>query len=127
MSRDIQAAVLDGAGSSFVIADVQLADPQPHEIVVHVVAAGVCGTDIHVQRGGIPFPLPGVVGHEGAGIVEQVGAYVTSVGPGDKVLTTFTSWGVCRNCLTAHPAYCEQFLSLNLTGRPSSWNRETLD
>lgn len=116
MSKEIHAAVLAGIGSEFVIEDVHLADPQPHEIIVRVVAAGVCGTDIHVQHGGIPFPLPGVVGHEGAGIVEQVGASVTSVAPGDKVLMTFTSCGACRNCLTAHPAYCEQFVSLNLLG-----------
>lgn len=112
----IQAAVLDGIGSDFTIAEVDLADPQPHEIVVRVVAAGVCGTDIHVQHGGIPFPLPGVVGHEGAGIVERVGSAVRSVSPGDKVLMTFTSCGTCHNCRTAHPAYCEQFLSLNLLG-----------
>lgn len=126
MSRDIKAAVLDGVGSEFAIADVRLADPQPHEVVVRVVAAGVCGTDIHVQHGGIPFPLPGVVGHEGAGIVEHVGTSVTSVVPGDKVLMTFTSCGACRNCLTAHPAYCEQFLSLNLLGGRRSDGSATL-
>ncbi|MEZ3162165.1 NAD(P)-dependent alcohol dehydrogenase [Microbacterium sp. BWT-B31] len=93
-----------------------MADPQPHELIVRVVAAGVCGTDIHVQHGAIPFPLPGVVGHEGAGVVESVGSAVTSVAPGDKVLMTFTSCGACRNCLTAHPAYCERFLTLNLLG-----------
>ena len=126
MSRDIRAAVLDGVGSEFAITAVQLANPQPHEIIVRVVAAGVCGTDIHVQHGGIPFPLPGVVGHEGAGIVEQVGTSVTSVVPGDKVLMTFTSCGACRNCLTAHPAYCEQFLSLNLLGGRRSDGSATL-
>lgn len=116
MTRMIRAAVLETVGSEFAITDVELDDPRPEEIVIRVVAAGVCGTDIHVQHGGIPFPLPGVVGHEGAGIVETVGSSVTSVAPGDKVLMTFTSCGHCRNCLTAHPAYCESFLPLNLLG-----------
>lgn len=105
MTMKTTAAVLDGVGSDFVLTDVELGDPQPHEVVVRVVASGVCGTDVHVQHGNIPFPLPGVVGHEGAGIVEAIGSAVTSVSPGDKVLMTFTSCGTCRNCLTAHPAY----------------------
>jgi aryl-alcohol dehydrogenase len=71
---------------------------------------------VHVQHGGIPFPLPGVVGHEGAGVVESVGSAVASVAPGDKVLLTFTSCGACRNCRLGHPAYCEEFLSRNLLG-----------
>ncbi|MDR6144082.1 aryl-alcohol dehydrogenase [Microbacterium foliorum] len=116
MPKAIQAAVLDGVGSDFHIQEVELDDPQPHEVVVKVVAAGVCGTDVHVQHGGIPFPLPGVVGHEGAGIVEAVGSAVTTVVPGDKVLLTFSSCGNCRSCLSAHPAYCEEFLSVNLLG-----------
>ncbi|MGV2984316.1 NAD(P)-dependent alcohol dehydrogenase [Microbacterium sp. AGC85] len=116
MGRTIDAAVLDGVGSEFSIQQVVLDDPQPHEVLVRVAAAGVCGTDIHVQHGGIPFPLPGVVGHEGAGIVEAVGSAVTSVRPGDKVLMTFSSCGTCRSCLSAHPAYCDSFLSMNLLG-----------
>ena len=116
MAHTAQAAVLDGIGADFVLQDVQLDDPRAGEILVRTVSTGVCGTDVHVQHGGIPFPLPGVLGHEGAGIVEAVGAGVTSVRAGDKVLLTFTSCGHCRNCLTAHPAYCEQFLPLNLLG-----------
>lgn len=112
----ISAAVLDEVGSDFVIQDVELDEPRPDEVVVRIVAAGVCGTDVHVQHGGIPFPLPGVVGHEGAGVVERVGTAVTSVEPGDKVLLTFTSCGACRSCRAGHPAYCDEFLPRNLLG-----------
>ena len=116
MTITTRAAILEQAGADFEIADVQLDEPRPDEVLVRIVAAGVCGTDVHVQHGGIPFPLPGIVGHEGAGVVEAVGSAVTSVAPGDQVLLTFTSCGVCRNCLAAHPAYCEKFLPLNLLG-----------
>lgn len=110
------AAVLEDVGSDFVLTEVELDDLQPNEVLVRVVAAGVCGTDTHVQGGGIPFPLPGVVGHEGAGVVEAVGTAVRSVEPGDQVLMSFTSCGHCRNCRMAHPALCDDFLSLNLLG-----------
>lgn len=116
MTIAMEAAVLDEIGAPFTIQPVELDEPRAGEILVRTVATGVCGTDLHVQTGGIPFPLPGVVGHEGAGIVEAVGPGVTSVAPGDKVLMTFTSCGRCRNCLQAHPAYCEQFIQLNLLG-----------
>lgn len=116
MTIAVDAAVLRAVGSDFEITAVELDEPRPGEVLVRMVASGVCGTDVGVQHGHIPFPLPGVVGHEGAGIVEVVGSAVTSVTPGDKVLLSFTSCGSCRNCRTAHPAYCEKFLPLNLLG-----------
>ena len=116
MVSTVTAAVLDRPHESFRLQEVTLDDPQPHEVVVRVVASGVCGTDLGVQSGHIPFPLPGVLGHEGAGVVEAVGSEVTSVAPGDHVLLTFTSCGTCRNCRTGHPAYCVEFLPRNLVG-----------
>ncbi len=110
------AAVLPATGQPFSLQQVTLDDPRPDEVLVRVVAAGVYGTDLGVQAGHIPFPLPGVLGHEGAGIVEAVGSAVTAVTPGDKVLLTFTSCGHCTNCLAGHPAYCETFLTRNLFG-----------
>ncbi len=62
------------------------------------------------------FPLPGVLGHEGAGVVEQVGAAVTSVEPGDQVLLSFTSCAHCDACRSGHPAYCDSWLTANLIG-----------
>ncbi|MDV6268890.1 NAD(P)-dependent alcohol dehydrogenase [Rhodococcus globerulus] len=116
MSQTARAAVVDKIGDPFTLGDVTLDTPRADEVLVRIVAAGVCGTDLGVQAGHIPFPLPGVLGHEGAGIVEEVGNAVTTVKPGDKVLLSFTSCGTCRNCRTAHPAYCQEFLPRNLIG-----------
>jgi len=116
MTTQARAAILRGINEPFEITDVVLDDPRPDEVLVRVQAAGVCGTDLGVQAGHIPFPLPGVLGHEGAGVVEEVGSAVTSVVPGDHVLLSFTSCGECRNCRSGHPAYCTYFLELNLVG-----------
>src|SRR5205085_20147 len=87
-----------------------------HEIVVRMVAAGMCHTDLTVQAGHLPFPLPGVLGHEGAGIVEEVGAGVTAVAPGDQVLLSFSSCGRCTGCRSGRPALCDTWLPRNLLG-----------
>jgi aryl-alcohol dehydrogenase len=111
-----EAAVVESGGAPFTISTVELADPRPDEVVVRMVAAGLCHTDLGVASGGLPFPLPGVLGHEGAGIVEQVGSAVTRVQPGDQVLLSFTSCGSCSNCRDGHPAYCATWLPRNLLG-----------
>ncbi|MDX3382582.1 NAD(P)-dependent alcohol dehydrogenase [Streptomyces niveiscabiei] len=116
MPRTTRAAVVETGGAPFTFTDVTLDDPGPREAVVRMVAAGLCHTDLGVASGGLPFPLPGVLGHEGAGIVEAVGASVTSVAPGDHVVLSFTSCGACRNCNGGHPAYCADWLPLNLLG-----------
>ncbi|MFF3333940.1 NAD(P)-dependent alcohol dehydrogenase [Streptomyces sp. NPDC002888] len=111
-----RAAVVESGGAPFTLSDVVLDDPAPHEAVVRLVAAGLCHTDLGVASGGLPFPLPGVLGHEGAGVVEAVGSAVTGVAPGDHVVLSFTSCGDCRNCHGGHPAYCTTWLPLNLLG-----------
>ena len=116
MTTQATAAVLREHNAPFELAGITLDDPRPDEVLVRVVASGVCGTDLGVQAGHIPFPLPGVLGHEGAGVVEAVGEAVTSVVPGDHVLLTFTSCGICTNCRSGHPAYCVEFLPRNLLG-----------
>jgi aryl-alcohol dehydrogenase len=110
------AAVVHEIGAPFVLEEVQLDDPRPDEVLVRMVATGLCHTDLSVAGGVIPFPLPGVLGHEGAGVVEAVGSAVKGVQPGDHVLATFTSCGACVNCRGGHPAYCLTFLPLNLLG-----------
>ena len=72
--------------------------PAPGEVLVKLVASGLCHTDLGVIAGGIPFPTPGIIGHEGAGIVAAVGEGVTAVAVGDKVLLSFTSCGTCAAC-----------------------------
>ncbi|MGW3098350.1 NAD(P)-dependent alcohol dehydrogenase [Streptomyces sp. NPDC001102] len=116
MSITTRAAVVESGGAPFTLADVELDQPGPREAVVRMVATGLCHTDLGVASGGLPFPLPGVLGHEGAGVVEAVGAAVTGVVPGDHVVLSFTSCGECRNCDGGHPAYCATWLPLNLIG-----------
>lgn len=116
MSIPTRAAVVESGGAPFTLSDVELAEPGPHEAVVRMVATGLCHTDLGVASGGLPFPLPGVLGHEGAGVVEAVGPAVTGVAPGDHVVLSFTSCGDCRNCRGGHPAYCASWLPLNLIG-----------
>lgn len=70
---------------------LDLADPGPGEILIEVAGVGVCHTDLAVQHGHLPFPLPAVLGHEGSGVVRSVGAGVTKVVPGDRVGATFNS------------------------------------
>ncbi|MER5428218.1 NAD(P)-dependent alcohol dehydrogenase [Streptomyces sp. NPDC002588] len=111
-----RAAVVESGGAPFTLSEVVLADPGPHEAVVRLVAAGLCHTDLGVASGGLPFPLPGVLGHEGAGVVEAVGSAVTGVAVGDHVVLSFASCGECRNCHGGHPAYCATWLPLNLIG-----------
>lgn len=109
-----RAAVLDAG--AFTVADVDYGDPGREEVLVRLVASGLCHTDLAVLAGGIPFPAPGIIGHEGAGIVERVGPGVTEVAPGDKVLLSFTSCGDCAACTGDHPAYCQTWLPRNLLG-----------
>ena len=116
MTITTQAAVVESGGAPFTLVDVELDEPRADEVLVRMTAAGLCHTDLGVASGGLPFPLPGVLGHEGAGVVERVGSAVTSVAPGDHVLLSFTSCGGCGNCRGGHPAYCATWLPDNLIG-----------
>ncbi len=116
MTTRTTAAVVREAGAPFVLEAVELDEPRPNEVLVRMVATGLCHTDLSAQAGALPFPLPGVLGHEGAGVVEEVGAQVSRVAPGDHVLASFSSCGVCRYCRSGHPAYCASFPALNLFG-----------
>ncbi|MBB5779551.1 NAD(P)-dependent alcohol dehydrogenase [Nonomuraea jabiensis] len=111
-----QAAVVESPGAAFTLRDVELDAPRQGEILVRMKAAGICHTDLTVAAGHIPFPLPGVLGHEGAGVVEETGPGVTKVKPGDHVVLTFTSCGSCASCRIGHPAYCTTWIPQNLIG-----------
>ena len=110
------AAVLAANHEPFVLEEIEVEQPQRGEVLVRVVATGLCHTDLSAQEGLIPFPLPGVLGHEGAGVVEQIGDGVTDLEPGDHVVMSFTFCGGCRSCRTGHPVYCESWAGLNLFG-----------
>jgi aryl-alcohol dehydrogenase len=110
------AAVIQAKDAPFSLEEVELDEPRPNEVLVRMVATGLCHTDLSVRSGAISFPLPGVVGHEGAGVVEAVGSAVQRVQPGDHILASFTSCGSCANCQAGHPVYCFSWFPLNLLG-----------
>jgi len=105
----MKAAVLREVNKPLEIEDVQLADPGPREVRVRTVAAGVCHSDLHFQNGSYPYPLPSVLGHESAGVVEAVGSMVDYVKPGDHVITCLSAFcGHCEDCLTGHMSLCQE-------------------
>lgn len=111
----IEAAVTPTAGAEFELRSVEMDEPRADEILVRIEAAGLCHTDLVAQAGEM-IRLPGVLGHEGAGIVEAVGGQVTKVAPGDHVVLTFRSCGRCRNCGKGLPSYCSTIRALNYAG-----------
>lgn len=113
-----RSAVLREADAPFGIEAVTIDPPGPGEALVRVAAAGMCHTDQFGRSGllGDTF-LPAILGHEGAGIVEQVGPGVTAVAPGDHVVLTFDSCGSCPACLTGAPSNCAMFEVRNFVGR----------
>ena len=113
---EIKAAVINEVGGDFAIENIEIGDAQPGEILVDIAAVGLCHTDVAAQHGHLPFPMPGVVGHEGAGVVRAIGDGVTKVAVGDKVALSFNSCGECGSCKKAQPAYCVNFMALNFGG-----------
>lgn len=111
----IKAAVTRGQGQDFVMEEVDLATPKANEVLVKIVATGVCHTDA-VARDEAIAPLPAVLGHEGSGIVESIGEGVTRFEKGDHVVLSFAHCGHCDNCLTGHPTVCDTFNDLNFGG-----------
>lgn len=112
----IQAAVLRGTEPVLTIEDVDLSPPAADEILVRLVATGVCHTDIKAARQGLPVPRPIVLGHEGAGIVEAVGSSVRKLRAGDPVVMTIDSCGLCPSCTRDKPAYCYEVGPRNFSG-----------
>lgn len=103
----MKAAVLRQVGKPLEIEEVQINKPGPHEVLIRTKAAGVCHSDLHFYEGSYPYPLPAVLGHESAGIVEQVGSEVRTVKPGDHVITCLSAYcGHCEHCLTGHMSRC---------------------
>jgi len=105
---DFKAAVLHEVGGALTIETVSVSDLQPSDVLVRVHASGLCHTDLEVIQGSLGYPLPIVLGHEGAGVVEAVGSSVTLVKPGDHVVCSWNpSCGHCFYCDRDQPILCE--------------------
>lgn len=115
----IIAAIANGPRDPFEIVPCELSAPRGGEVLVRVHACGICHTDLAVKYGHIPVQMPKVLGHEGAGVIEQVGPGVTSFRPGDHVLMSFGSCGECSNCSDGALGYCDHFRTINLFGNRS--------
>ncbi|MGB2073683.1 MAG: Zn-dependent alcohol dehydrogenase [Henriciella sp.] len=103
----MKAAIMRRPGEPFSIEEVAISKPGPREVLVRVKAAGVCHSDVHFWSGAFPVETPVILGHESAGIVEQVGSMVSHVKPGDHVISILSPFcGVCEHCLTGHMSVC---------------------
>jgi S-(hydroxymethyl)glutathione dehydrogenase / alcohol dehydrogenase len=108
VSVAVRAGVLYAVGEPIVVEELELDPPREGEVLVRLAASGVCHSDLHMALGIHRVPMPAVIGHEGAGIVEEVGPGVDHVRPGDHVLLTWLPYcGRCRKCLRGRPYLCE--------------------
>ena len=103
-----KAAVVYEPGKRIEIEELDLDGPREGEVLIRYTHAGLCHSDIHIAHGDLPARLPMVLGHEGAGIIEEVGVGVTRVAPGDHVVCSFIpNCGVCRYCATGRQSICD--------------------
>ena len=112
----IRAAVVNEAGTEYQIETLQLAEMQADEVLVRMVASGMCMSDETLRKGGMGTTFPMVPGHEGAGIIEKVGPNVKSFQPGDHVVMSYAYCGHCPSCRTGSPAICDDWSKLNFWG-----------
>ncbi|WP_313805480.1 NAD(P)-dependent alcohol dehydrogenase [Sphingobium sp.] len=110
------AAVAREPHGPFSMEAIEIEAPRAGEVLVRIAGVGLCHTDLVARDQFIPIPLPAVLGHEGAGVVEAVGAGVTKVKPGDRVVLGFSSCGHCPRCQEHLPSYCREFPVLNYAG-----------
>ena len=109
----ITAAVMREKGGQFQLEEIELDEPRDNEVLVRMVATGVCHTDTLPRDQVVPAPFPAVYGHEGAGVVEKVGRDVTKLQPGDHVVMSCGFCGQCDTCMTGSPMYCRHFFKFN--------------
>ncbi len=109
----ITAAIMREKGGAFSLEEVELDDPRDDEVLVRIVACGICHTDTLPRDQVVPAPFPAVYGHEGSGVVEKVGSRVSRLKPGDHVVMSCNSCGYCDTCQTGHPMYCRDFFKAN--------------
>ena len=126
----MKAAVLHAPREAMTIEDVTLEKPGRREVLVRTAAAGLCHSDLHFIEGAYPTPVPVVLGHESAGVVEAVGDDVTYVKPGDHVISCLSMFcGHCEFCLSGHLSICNDTTVKPLPGkaRRLKWKGEHLN
>ncbi|OTG87640.1 aryl-alcohol dehydrogenase [Acinetobacter sp. ANC 4558] len=109
----VKAAVVNGVNTNYSFESLNLAELQHDEVRVRIVATGICHSDDALRLGHAGFGFPAVLGHEGAGIVEQVGSSVNHIAKGDHVVLAYAYCSHCNHCLEGIPAACTDWLSLN--------------
>ncbi|RJR51135.1 MAG: NAD(P)-dependent alcohol dehydrogenase [Desulfobacteraceae bacterium] len=116
----IKAAVVYERSGRFTVDEIELSDPKDDEVLVRIAATGICHTDLAGREQYLPIPperaFPHVFGHEGAGVVEKVGARVTKVKPGDHVALSWDSCGACPSCKSGNEPYCDNLFLYNFNG-----------
>ena len=113
---DITAAVTECKGADFKLQPLKIRQPQHDEVLVKIVATGMCHTDLIVRDQYYPVPLPAVLGHEGSGVIQAIGPDVKDLKVGDHVVLTYGYCGKCTQCNTGNPAYCSEFFGRNFGG-----------
>ena len=124
----VKAAVMYNFNEPLKVESVTLKAPREDEVVVKVVASGVCHTDLSVIQAKLPMPPPVVLGHEGAGIVEEVGKAVTNVRPGDHVILSWVeNCGKCHYCASGRLHLCDANIRSAMAGQESVWEKDGVD
>ena len=115
----MKAAILHQAPGDLAIEDVDLDSPGPEEVLIRVVASGLCHSDLHVMEGKLPWPLPSTLGHEAAAVVETVGSHVSEFKPGDHVVSCLSQFcGACLECAASRTWLCLNRRGLGQSDRP---------
>jgi aryl-alcohol dehydrogenase len=114
-----RAAIVHEPHGPFLVEELEVDKLRPDEVLIRIAGTGICHTDLICRDQVYPVPLPGIFGHEGSGVVENVGSSVTKVVPGDHVVLSFQSCGSCSGCLRGEPAHCQNIFQCNFSGARS--------
>jgi aryl-alcohol dehydrogenase len=123
MPISVTAAVTRFENAPFSVEELELNDPLDDEVLVRIAAVGVCHTDVSASQGNMRSPFPIVLGHEGAGVVERVGARVTRLKPGDHVVLSTDSCGHCIECHRGRMVYCVETRKRNFWAQGPGQNQ----
>jgi S-(hydroxymethyl)glutathione dehydrogenase/alcohol dehydrogenase len=127
MSHTVRAAITQGNGAPLLVDEVELRAPNPDELLVEMRATGLCHTDVSAAHGAWPAPHPGILGHEGAGVVLEAGADVAGVVPGDHVvLHNIPHCGQCGPCHSGRTGFCEDLITMSKQPPAFTWRGEPL-